>query len=147
MKFLKIASLGLFAVFSTVFFQFCSNSSEESAKDAAINILVSKEWVVSSVSVPSGTATTDDEWTNFTVSFTRDNMTTAGYPAGASAVWPSGPYTMSEDGRSITRSDDVVMVLNPLTETNFTSIFTVPQGTEIGARIAALEGDYTFNMK
>ena len=147
MKFFKIAGLGLFVVICTVLFQFCSNSSEESAKDAAINILVSRQWVVSSVSVPSGTATTDDEWDNFTVSFTRDNMTTAGYPAGASAVWPSGSYTMSEDGRSITRSDGVVMVLNPLTESNFTSIFTVPEGTEIGARIAALEGDYTFNMK
>ncbi|MCK5372659.1 MAG: hypothetical protein KAQ62_29045, partial [Cyclobacteriaceae bacterium] len=102
---------------------------------------------VSSVNVPVTSATTDDMWINFKVSFTKTNMTTSGHPTGAQAVWPSGSYTVSEDGKSITRQDGVLMSLNPITETNFTSIFTVPDGTEIGSRIAALDGEYTFNMK
>ena len=75
-------------------------------------------------------------------------MTTASHPTGAQAVWRSGSYTVSSDGSSITRqSDNVIMLLNPISDTNFTAIFTVPPGTDLGSRIAALDGEYTFNMK
>ncbi len=111
------------------------------------NILTSKTWVYSSVNTPPNTASTGTDWVNFTVSFTASDMTTSGHYTGAQAVWPSGTYTVSEDGKSITRQDGVVMTLNPITESNFTAIFTVPPGTETGGRIAALGGEYTFNMK
>jgi hypothetical protein len=63
-------------------------------------------------------------------------------------VWPSGTYSVSDDGKSITRSSDgEIMQLNPVTETNFTAIFSPPAGTNIGARIASLDGEYRFNMK
>ena len=74
-------------------------------------------------------------------------MVASGQATGASAVWPSTSYTVSEDGKTITRGDGVSMLFNPISETNFTSTFTVPDGTELGGRIAALGGDYTFNMK
>ena len=148
MKPLRLTLLSIFAIVAILVFQNCNKTDPVKPIDATINILTSKaEWTVSSVNVPVTSATTDDMWINFKVSFTKTNMTTSGYPTGAQAVWPSGSYTVSEDGKSITRQDGVLMSLNPITETNFTSIFTVPDGTEIGSRIAALDGEYTFNMK
>ena len=148
MKKIKLTVLNIFALVVLLVFQNCPGSDPESPKDVTTNILISKtEWTVSSVIVPINSATEDSDWLSFKVSFTKTNMTTSSHPAGASAVWPSGAYTVSEDGKTLTRSDGVVMSLNPITETNFTARFTVPDGTNIGGRIAALDGEYTFNMK
>lgn len=148
MRKLRLAGLNLLAVVVLLVFQNCPGSDPESPKDVTINLLSSKtEWIVASVLVPASSATEDSEWVSFKVSFTKTNMTTSSHPAGASAVWPSGSYTVSDDGKTITRQDGVVMSLNPITETNFTARFTVPDGTEIGGRIASLDGEYTFNMK
>ncbi len=129
------------------FFQNCGKEETSAPKDVTIKILTGKTWTVSSVNVPSNTATEPADWMGFKVSFTQTNMTTQGHPAGAEVVWPSGAYTVSDDGKRITRQDGIVMSLNPLTESNFTAGFTMPPGTEIGSRIAALEGEYAFNMK
>ena len=148
MKPLRLTLLSIFAIVAILVFQNCGGSDPDTPKDVTTNILIGKtEWTVSSVNVPVNSATESSEWLSFKVSFTKTNMTTSGHPTGAQAVWPSGTYTVSEDGKSITRQDGVLMSLNPITETNFTSIFTVPDGTEIGSRIAALDGEYTFNMK
>ena len=148
MRSLKFAVLSFFAFTLILVFENCKKEDNESAKDVTINILKSKtQWVVSSVNVPLNSATEDSDWNNFKVSFTDSNMTTADYPAGAELVWPSGTYSVSEDGRSITRQDRVVMSLNPITESVFSAIFTVPEGVDIGGRLAALDGVYTFNMK
>ena len=147
MKILKLAALSLFAVTALMFFQNCDNKNEESAMDVTKRILQSKTWVYGSVNTPDNSATIGTDWVDFTVSFTETNMTTAGHYTGAEAVWPSGTYTVSEDGKTVTRQDGVAMFLNPISETNFTAIFTVPPETVIGGRIAALGGEYTFNMK
>jgi len=129
-------------------FQNCGGDDDESAQDKTIRLLTEKtEWTVQSVSVPSNTATSSAEWASFKLSFTKTNMTCSGHPAGAQAVWPSGPYTVSDDGKTITRSDDVAMSVLELTETAFRVNFAVPEGTELGGRIEALDGEYTFNMK
>ncbi|NJN25400.1 MAG: hypothetical protein HC819_05210 [Cyclobacteriaceae bacterium] len=138
------------AIFTTLLvFQNCGDKKkDEEPRQLTINILKSKTWEVSSVVVPANTATEAADWVNFKVAFSETTMTTSGHATGSTAVWPSGSYTVSEDGKSITREDGVVMQLNPLTETNFTARFTVPDGTDIGGgRIAALEGEYTFNMQ
>ena len=149
MKKIKLTALNIFALVVLLVFQNCPGSNPESPKDVTTNILTSKtEWTVSSVNTPLNSATEDSEWLSFKVSFTKTNMTTSGHPIGASAVWPPSAYTISEDGKTLTRqSDGVVMSLNPITETNFTARFTVPDGTNIGGRIAELGGGYTFNMK
>jgi hypothetical protein len=41
----------------------------------------------------------------------------------------------------------VVMSLANISDSGFTASFSVPTGTEISSRIAALDGDYVFNMK
>ncbi len=125
----------------------CPGNGEESDYDKAMNLLTSKKWVYSSVVVPPQTATLPEDWANFFVSFTSTQMTAGGHPTGAEAVWPSGSFTLSQDGKTITRSDDVVMTILVLTETSFNVTFTVPEGTEIPGRISALDGDYTFNLK
>lgn len=125
----------------------CPDNKEDSDYDKALKLLKSKIWEVSSVVVPPQTATLPEDWANFTVSFSDTNMNTSGHATGAEAVWPTGTFTLSQDGKSITRSDDVVMTILTLTETSFNVTFTVPVGTEIPGRIAALDGDYTFNMK
>ncbi len=147
MKKISFTILFAFAVTTLMLFHNCGKEEPESARDITIRLLKSKTWKVQSVDVPLNTATESSEWVNFTVSFTDTNMTTQGHPAGASAVWPSGSYTVSEDGKTITRGDGVKMTLNPITETNFTAIFTVPDGTEIGGRVSSLAGGYTFNMR
>lgn len=147
MKKLRLTFLSVFVLVAITVFQNCGGETEETAKEITTNILTSKEWVVNSVNVPSNTATIGDDWANFSMSFSATNITTNNHASGAQAVWPSGSYTVSEDGKSITRHDDVVITLSPISETSFAAIFTVPAGTETGGRIAALEGGYTFNMK
>ncbi len=148
MKKLRSFFLATAALTMLVTFQNCGGGDDESAKDKTINTLSEKtNWTVQSVSVPAGTATTSSEWTAFNISFTKSNMTCAAWPTGAQAVWPSGPYTVSEDGKTITRADGVAMSILELSETVFKVSFEVPAGTELGGRIAALGGDYTFNMK
>lgn len=149
MKKVKIAILSIAAIALLVTFQNCGGSDEpDDPATVTKNILMSKAtWTVATVNVPANTATTSDQWTSFTVKFNANDMVTTSHPTGASAVWPSTTYTVSADGKTISRGDGVSMLLNPVTENNFTAIFTVPQGTEIGGRIEALGGDYTFNMK
>ncbi len=125
----------------------CPGDGEDSAYDKAMKLLASKTWTLNTVVVPPQTATIPDDWVNFTVSFTSSSMSTSGHADGATAVWPSGSYTLSQDGKTITRSDQVVMTILTLTETSFNVTFTVPVGTNVGGRIEALDGDYTFNMK
>jgi len=149
MKRISIIGLSAFTVLVLLVFQNCGSDDKETDKERTLRILQSKAWTVSSVNVPLNTATESVDWVNFTVSFTASNMTTAQHPVGAQAVWPSGGYEVSDDGNMLTRSsDNVVMTLNPIDDTNFTARFTVPPGTEIGpGRVASLEGEYTFNMK
>lgn len=147
MKTIRLSVLSFFLVAAVLVFQNCKKDDEVSDKEASTNILTSKEWVVSSVNVPGNTATLGADWNDFKVSFSATNITTRDNPIGAQAVWPSGSYTASEDGKNISRQDGVVMLISSLTEAGFTAIFTVPPGTEAGGRIAALEGEYTFNMK
>lgn len=139
--FLSTTIIGLFILSG------CPNDKKETDHDKAMKLLTSKTWTVNSVVVPPQTATIPDDWAGFKVTFSSTSMTASGHAAGASAVWPSGSYTLSEDGKTITRSDQVVMTVLTLTENSFNVTFTVPVGTEIGGRIEALDGDYTFNMK
>ena len=142
--FFSLAILGLFLTF-----QNCGDKKDDpTPAEKTKELLMSKTWTYSSVVTPEGTATTDDMWQNFSVQFGESTMSTSGHPTGATAVWPGGGYTISEDGTTVTRSaDNVQMIINPLTASNMTARFTIPPGTEIGGRIAALGGEYTFNLK
>ena len=138
----------LTALISALFvFQNCSKSDDTpSTREVTENILKSKSWEAASVIVPDNTATDSDDWLNVKVSFTGTNMITSDQATGAEAVWPSGTYTVSEDGKSITRGDGVVMSLTNVSDSGFTTSFLVPEGTEIGGKIAAIDGEYVFNM-
>jgi hypothetical protein len=128
----------------------CGGDDEPTPKQKTINLLTSKNtWTLNSVIVPPQTATIEDDWQGFNVSFTQSSMTTQGYPDGCSAVWPSGTYTVSEDGQTITSSAAPAgwsLSISTLTEAAFNSVISVPDGTEKG-RVEALDGEYTFNMK
>lgn len=103
-------------------------------------------WSLNSVTVPSNTATEESDWASFKLSASASTMTTSGHATGAGAVWPTGGWTMNDAGTSITRADNVVMSIASLTATKFTVSFTVPAGTVIDGRIAALDGDYIFDL-
>lgn len=147
MKEISTSITSILLLLTLLVFQHCKKKNEVSDSEVTTNLLTSKEWVVSSVNVPGSTATLSTDWDNFKLSFTATNMTTSGHPAGTQAVWRSGSYTLSEDGKSITRHDGVVMSLSSITESSLRVNFSVPPGTETNARVAALEGEYVFNMK
>ena len=147
MKNFKLFALSFLVIGALLVFQNCGGDDEETPKDATTNMLKGKtEWVVSSVTTPESSATDDSDWANFKVSFSSQ-MTTSGHPTGATAVWPTGSYTVSEDGKTVTRGDGIVMQLNPITATKFTARFSIVGEDIGGARIASLDGEYTFNMK
>lgn len=145
MKTLRFVLLITFSIAAILFLQNCKKPDPV---DANVNKLrIKTQWVVSSVNVPINSATEDSDWDEFTVSFTETNMTTSGFPFGTQEVWPSGTYELSPDGTVITRdADGVVMTLNPITETNFTARFSVKEGVVLSGRMAALDGEYIFNM-
>ncbi len=147
MKKFSLLFLGILSLLVLMTFQNCGEDDEPTPAEETKNILMSKTWVYSSVNVPASTATVDSDWSNFSVQFSESTMSTSGHPTGATAVWPSGGYTIGEDGTTLTRTaDNVTVVLNPLSESNLTATFTVPAGTEL-SRVAALGGEYTFNLK
>lgn len=148
MKKVRIALLGLIAIAMLLTFQNCDNSSDPTDKEITEELLKSKTWVYSSVNVPDNTATTGSDWENFSVQFNGSSMVTQGHATGSEVVWPSTSYTVSEDGKTISRGDNVDMLITSKSETSLVVNFTMPAGTEIGgARIASLEGDYTFSLK
>jgi hypothetical protein len=146
MKRIRLVILSIAVVAMAIAFQNCDNKDEPSDQEVAQNLLMSKTWTVSSVSVPAGTATLDAEWANFNVKFNAGDMVTNGHPTGAEVVWPSTTYTLNTAGTSITRGDGVSMTITTLTENSLSVNFQMPVGTEI-SRVAALDGDYTFNLQ
>ena len=146
MKNLKISILISVLMCMVICLQSC-NDDDPSDKEVTESLLQSKSWKASSVVVPDNTATDSDDWLSFIVSFNATMMNTSGHPAGAEGVWPSGSYAVSDDGKSITRQDGAVVTITNISETNFTATFAVPKGTEINGRVAALDGEYIFNME
>ena len=141
----KLFGIVLFGIL--LLFQECSKkTTEPTPKQITEDILMSKAWVVSSVTVPVNSATQSSDWANFTARF-EGSMTTAGHAAGAEAVWPSGTYTVSEDGKSISRGDGIEMMLTNVTESGFTSTFVIVNEEIDQGRIASLDGEYIFNMR
>jgi hypothetical protein len=146
MKTFRFAFLIFFSVAAILSFENCKKDPVDPTEQNKNKLRAKTQWEVSSVNVPINSATLDSDWASFTVSFTETHMTTSGFPTGAQAVWPSGTYELNSDGNVIIRADDVVMTLNPITETNFTASFSVPDGLELSGRLAALDGEYIFNM-
>lgn len=107
----------------------------------------SNDWTLKSITVPINSATTEDQWVNFKLSVSSSSMTTSGHASGATAVWPSGGWTMSEDAKTITRADNIVMSVRTLTAIEFSVSFSVPDGTDAGGRITELGGDYIFILE
>ena len=124
----------------------------ESLKEKLTAYLETKEggWTVRSVTVPSASATTEDHWAAFKVIFSPGTMAVSGSPNGASAVWPSGGWTMDEEGKTITREDGVVMNVRELTGTSLVVSFIYSDEAGNGGtdgRIISLDGDYSFSLK
>lgn len=142
---LILLSFAAVAVFLT--FQNCGGTEEKTEKEVNEEFLMSKTWVYSSVTTPDNTATIGSDWANFSVQFNGTSMVANGHATGAEVVWPSSTYTVSEDGKTITRGDNVAMLITSISETNLNVVFTVSGGQEIGGRIAALDGEYAFNLK
>lgn len=144
--FIHIISLLLAAAF-LLLFACTGEEDKETEQELAQNLLKSKSWQISNVSVPPTAATQSADWTNFTVIFNDTNLTTGGHPEGTGNVWPSGTYTLSEDGKTIIRSDGVVVNITGLTKTALNVYFHV-DGIELtNGKIADLSGDYVFNLK
>lgn len=147
MKILKISFLAV-AVVSLVFFASCKKEkNEDSERDVKINLLVTHSpWNLTAADVADGTATEDDQWENFSVTFSTTNMTTSGHPAGAGGVWPSGSWTLSDDLSTIIVGSREYTI-STLTSSTLQVSFVVPEEVELGARTAALGGNYNFTFE
>ena len=150
----------LLSVCLTIFIISFNNCNEEdptvpvtdpipTTKEINSGFLVNKSngWSLKSITVPTISATTEEQWVDFKLTVSSGTMPTSDQATGANAVWPTGAWEMSENGKSIKRNDQVVMTVLKLTETEFSVSFTVPDGTEINSRTASLDGDYTFDLE
>lgn len=148
MKKLSLVTFYIAIIGSFLVLQNCTKKKNDpTPKENTENILRSKTWVVSFVTVPVNTATESADWVDFTVTFGEGSMTTTGHAAGAEAVWPSGTYIVSDDGRAITRGDGIVMMLTDVSQSGFTSTFVIVNEDIDSGRLASLDGEYIFNMK
>ncbi len=140
-------AIGL-ALFSISFYNCGKDDDPKSKKEELTEYLVNKStgWSLKSIVVPASSATTEDQWVDFKLIVSSSTMSTSGHASGANDVWPTGGWSMNENGSTITRSDGVVMSIITLTAISFSVSFTVPDGTEIGGRVASLDGDYIFNL-
>ena len=154
MKTIKYIFLVLCVVIFSISFYNCGGEGDDptadpkTKKEELTAYLVNKSggWSLNSVTVPANTATEESDWTGFKLSVSASTTTTSGHATGADDVWPSGGWTMNDTGTSITRADGVLMSISSLTAAKFTVSFTVPEGTVIDGRIAALDGDYIFDL-
>lgn len=146
MKILKISFLAV-AVVSLVFFAGCKkDKKEDGEREVKINLLVSHSpWNLTNATVPGGTATENGDWENFSVTFTNTNMTRTGFPAGAGDVWPASSWTLSDDLTKIVAGSREYTI-STLTSSTFQVSFVVPEEVELGARTAALGGNYNFTF-
>ena len=149
MKTVKYIFLVLILAFFSISLYNCGGDDPKSKKEELTEYLVNKStgWSLKSIVVPLSSATTEDQWVGFKLTVSSNTMSTSGHATGAIGVWPTGGWTMDENGRTITRADGVVMSIITLTAINFSVSFTVPDGTEIGGRVASLDGDYIFNLQ
>jgi hypothetical protein len=131
-------------------FSNCNNDGGSSVKETRTALLVDKAggWTAATVVVPTETATESSDWEGaFKVSFTATTMSTSGHPTGATAVWPSGGWSFTNDEATvIRRADGVDMTVLELTETTLRVQFVVPDNVQIGGRVQALGGSYTFTL-
>jgi hypothetical protein len=141
-----IISLTLFAL---CFSNCREKTPEPTQKEIKTDFLINKTngWSLKSISVPITSATTEGQWVDFKLLVSASTMSTSGHASGANAVWPSGGWTMDENGNAITRADGVVMSVLTLTATSFRVSFTAPEGTAINGRLASLDGDYIFDLE
>jgi len=139
--------LSLTMVIGLFFISSCDKGGNDSPKtkgEEIHNALVSGgTYVASAVTVPDGTATAGQDWVDkkFQVKFEASQMTTSNYPVGAEQVWPSSPYTISEDGTTLTAGTRSYTI--SLNGKQLTATTTVGADVQVG-RVAALGGDYTF---
>ena len=141
----------MFGISSTGFFS-CRPVDTQSLKEELTEHLTAKPWDLESIDVPPNSATTPDDWDGFGLGVLPTQMNTSGHAPGATAVWPSGGWELAEDGKTITREDDVVMDVLELTATSLVVTFVYADdepddnvGTD--GRIASLNGEYTFRLK
>ncbi len=149
MKIVKISFLAT-VVASLVFIASCKNNDDDgpSARDARIDLLVTHSpWNLTTANVPDGTATDDDQWSNFSVSFTTTTMTASNHATGASGVWPSGSWSLSSDLNTIVAGSREYTI-SSISSSSMQISFTVPENVELaGARTAALGGNYVFTFE
>lgn len=144
-KIFTFFTLGLFVLL----FAECSEEKIKTKQQEFTEFLVDKQggWSLNSIVVPSNTATDEGDWAGFKLNVSASQMNTSGHPVGSMVVWPLGTWSMNESGTSITRNDGAVMNVITLNATQFKIRFTVPDDVHIGSRIAALGGEYTFDLK
>jgi len=147
MKKVSLAILGIFAFGVFLTFQNCGDKTDPDPNADAKELLMSKTWTYSSVNTPDESATIGADWANFSVQFGEVNMTTSGHADGAEVVWPSGTYSVTNEGKTIERGDNVDMTVTTLSSTNLVVVFTLTGDHHVGGRVAALDGEYTFNLK
>jgi len=149
MKILK-STLLAFAAFGLLFFASCGgdNGGGQTPQEKLIETLKSKQWALSSILLPDVNATEESDWDNFKVTFSSNSMTTSGHPVVATKVWPGGDYSITDNADGIVRAvDGITMHINTASSTKLSVTFTMPPGTEIGGRVAALDGEYTFVLE
>jgi len=141
-KLKAIASLAAVAMFTI--FTSCGNGSDDpSATEAALKILKSKTWQISSVTV-DGTDRTPD-FAGMTIAFTDDALTTA----NGGVLWQPRNTWQFMDNRptAIQLGDGLEVRLVTLTKSSLITQITWNKNTYGPGRIASIQGQYVFSFE
>ena len=123
----------------------CNKRSDDnnlSAKDKTSALLLSVPWNVNTV-VADGTDQTT-VFTGMTLSFNSTSYTTT----KGGALWPSnGEWTYAdESGKSLLRSDGLLVTILDISSTSLTLSFISTKGS-IGWRVNSISGNYIFTFR
>jgi len=137
---LRNLALGIASVVMLVVMQGCGKNPP-SAKDVNTGMLKAHAWNLSSLSVDGVDKTS--LYTGMTLAFAAGTYTaTHGDP-----VWPaSDTWTLSDDGKTITRGDGVTAAVTAITGDGLTLTLTWSKNTFAGGRTASVAGSHIFTF-
>ncbi|GHM98931.1 hypothetical protein WSM22_04210 [Cytophagales bacterium WSM2-2] len=117
------------------------NKNTPSAKEVSTNLLVAHDWKLSTLSVDGVDKTS--LYAGMTLSIATGTYTTV----NGAPVWPAtDTWTLSNDGKTITRGDGIEVSVTAITADGLTLTLNWTMNTFAGGRTASVAGNHVFTF-